>query len=82
MRNYAKIGLGRNEARERGAKEMAGLKERALAQSAKVMVPMLFSERNFGTLLYQVARRVGPKVELSVSLPKPMALRRALWRVD
>ena len=41
---------------------MARLKERALAQSAKVMAPMLFSERNFGTLLYQAARRVGPKV--------------------
>lgn len=39
---------------------MAGLKERALDQSAKVLVPILFSERNFG-MLYQVARRVAPK---------------------
>jgi len=61
---------------------MARLKERALAQSAKVMAPMLFSERNFGTVLYQVARMVGPKVEQSVSLTKPMALRRVVWRVD
>ena len=61
---------------------MARLKGGALAQSAKVMAPMLVSKRSFGTLPYRVARRVGPKVELSVSLPKPIALRRALWRVD
>ena len=46
---------------DRGKEEMAILKERALAQSAKVMAPMLFSERNFGMLPYQVARRVGPR---------------------
>ena len=61
---------------------MARLKERALAQNTKVMSPMLFSERNFGTLLYQVTRRVGPKVEQPVSLSKLVALSRVVWRVD
>ena len=61
---------------------MARLKERAVAQSAKVMSPMLSSERNFGTLLYKVARSDGPEVERSESLTRPITLRRVAWRVD
>ncbi|MBE0415647.1 MAG: radical SAM protein [Dehalococcoidia bacterium] len=40
---------------------MAGVKEKALTKALRPLIPILFSERTFGTLLYRVARVAAPK---------------------
>ena len=49
---------------------MAGFKEGALLHGLRPIIPFLFSERRFGTLLYQVAKRAAPEEGVKAMVEK------------